>query len=533
MSLKPLCIFVGLLFCTFACQEQPKEKPQVNKSIFRTSLDPAPNSLDPRSANDVVSSSVIRMLFDGLTRRAPTGLIVPSIAENIEVSTAMDHYVFTLRETYWTDGLPVTAYDFEASWKRILDPNFPSDNADQLFVIKNAKAAKSGEVPLSEVGVKAKNSKTLIVDLEHSTPYFLELTAHTPYFPINSKVDAQNPEWMQAAGRDFTSNGPFKLTQWKHFDHLVVEKNERYWNHDTVKLDQIEMCVIPDDNTALNLFENNEIDWLGLPLSKAPLDALPSLKATGSLHTHPIAGSFWFFFNVNLAPWNNLKLRKAFSYAVNRQLIVDNITQAKEIPATGIVPPTMRLGRKDFFKDHNIRKARTLFNEALEEMGINKEELPTIILTYNTGEDNDKIIQALQQQWFEAFGIQVQLETMEWKVYLDMLHNHTFQFGRMAWLADFNDPVNFLNIFKYRNGSTNYGQWHNERYTQILNESTETVDPMARTELLAKAETILIQEMPIIPLYHYSIAYLKKAKVKGIYLSPLGGIDFKWAYIEK
>jgi oligopeptide transport system substrate-binding protein len=507
--------------------EPAKKEPQV----LRMNLHSEPPTADPGIAEDTTSGAIILATFDGLTRIGDDDKPHEAIAEKIDVSPDLLTYTFHLRDAKWSNGDPVTAHDFEYAWKRALDPKTASNYAYQLYYIKNGEKFNKGEIKdASQVGVKALDDKTLEVKLENPTPYFLELTAFRTYFPVNKKVVEANPKWANEAATH-VGNGPFKIESWEHKSKLVLVKNENYWDKDAVKLDRIEFSMVEDENTELSMFENGELDWAGAPMSDLPTDARPALKQSGKMITEPIAGTYWYKFNTEKPPFNNVKIRKAFAYAINRQAIIDNITQADQKPAMGAVPPSMALKPDGYFKDNDVETAKKLLAEGMKELGISK--LPPITLSYNTSEGHKKIAEAIQDQWKKSLGVEVKLENKEWKVYLEDLHQGKFQIGRMGWLGDFNDPINFLELYKDKDGGNNDTRWEHPKFKELLNKSAVEPDPEKRKAILAEAEAILMDEMPIAPIYFYTQSYVKKDYVKGVQLTGLGDVDWKWAYIEK
>jgi oligopeptide transport system substrate-binding protein len=455
--------------------------------------------------------------------------VVPAAAEKIEVSSDKKRYTFTLRDALWSDGTKVTAYDFEKTWKTILDPAFPCEFASDLYIIKNGNAVKSMRCSVEEVGVKALDEKTLQVDLEHPTPYFLAVLATHSFFATPNHITGAYPHWTD---EHYIGNGPFVMKEWKHHDTILLEKNTQYWDRDTTKLERVTLTLVEDETTELTMYENGELDWAGYPLSNLPTEALPTLEKKGNLHNFDIAGTYYYVFNTKEFPFTNVNLRKAFSLAINRQSIIDNVTQMKQKPAMGMVPPMMWKDPHPYFKDHDVQEARRLFALGLKELGITAEELPELTLSYNTMIGHHKIAQAIQEQWNEAFGVRVKLENKEWKVFLDELRHHKFQIARLGGLANINDPTTFLDYYRYLSSSNNHSQWNNPKFSELLEQADLTTDESQRTALLQQAEKILISEMPIAPIYFYTGVYLRKPYVKGIHLTELNELDLKWAYVE-
>ncbi|WNF05260.1 peptide ABC transporter substrate-binding protein [Brevibacillus borstelensis] len=497
--------------------------------VLRLNFKSEPPTANPALAEDSTSGALLRATFDGLTRIGEDGKPHESVAEKIDISEDGLTYTFHLRDSKWSNGDPVTAHDFEYAWKHALEPSVAANYAYQLYYIKNAQAFNTNKAKAEDVGVKALDDKTLEVKLENPTPFFLELTAFYTYYPVNKKVAEADPKWATEA-KTHVGNGPFKMETWEHKSKLVLVKNENYWDKDAVKLDKIDFSMVEDENTELSMFDNGDLDWAGAPLSALPTDAIPALKESGKMQVHAIAGTYLYKFNTEQAPFNNAKIRKAFAYAIDRQSIVDNVTQANQQPAMGLVPPTMAVASEPYFKDNDIETAKKLLEEGMKEEGLTK--LPTITLSYNTSEGHKKIAEAVQDQWKKAFGIDVKLENKEWKVYLDDLHQGKFMIGRSSWSGDFNDPINFLELFKFKNGGNNDTKWENPKFQELLNQSALEKDEAKRKQILADAEKIFMDEMPAAPIYYYTHSYVKNDKVKGVVLDGLGFVDYKWATIE-
>ncbi len=506
----------------------PSKEP-AKAQVLRWNLHSEPPTGDPGLAEDTTSAAIVKAVFDGLTRIGPSGKPEEAVAEKIEVSSDMKTYTFKLRDSKWSNGEPVTAYDFEYAWKRALDPKTASNYAYQLYYIKNAEKANKGTGSLDDVGVKALDDKTLQVELTNPTPFFLELTAFQTYFPVNKKVVETDEKWSGEA-KTHVGNGPFKMESWEHKSKMVLVKNDNYWDKDSVKLDKIEFSMVEDENTELSMFENGEIDWAGSPLSSLPTDSMPALKDSGKLQVKPVGATYWYKFNTEKPPFNNVKIRKAFAYGINRQILIDNVLQANQQPAMAAVPPTMGLNTGGYFKDNDQETAKKLLEEGMKELGISK--LPPIKLSYNTSEGHKKIAEAIQDQWRQNLGAEVKLENQEWKVYLETMHEGNYQVGRLGWSGDFNDPINFLELFKEKDGGNNDTRWENPKFKELLNQSATESDPEKRKAILREAEQIMMDEMPIMPIYFYTHTWVKNDKVKGIFQDGLGAIDWKWASIE-
>ncbi len=520
MLLRFLLLFPFLLLT--ACSNSKDDGINTLKISAEEDID----TFDPRQARNLSAVNATNMFFEGLLHTGKDGKPQLALAESIEISPDLKSYTFRIREAQWSNGDPVTANDFEESWKSILEPSFPSPNAYQLYVIKGAKEAKEGLLAMEEVGITAKDPRTLVVELENPVPFFDELVSSYFYLPVHSswrenKNFANDPtQWV--------SNGPFILKSLSQHHEFVAEKNPNYWDKKAVSLNKIVVMKM-DANTSMHMFESNELNWTGSPLNTIPTDAIVALKKEGILNSQPAAGTYWFRLNTQQPPFDNVNMRKAFAYALNRKAIIDHVTQGNQQPATGIVPPSIGIENAAFFSDNDLKSAKEYFQTGLKEMGMTSSQLPEITLMYGQNERNHKIAQAVQQQWNNAFGIQVQLQTGESKFVADKLRKLDYQIALGSWFADYGDPINFLEIFKSKSNRTNQTGWENSDYAQLLDKSGWEGNKEQRQGLLSQAEQILMQEMPVIPVFYSTFLYLKSPNLEGVYFSPLGYLDFKHA----
>lgn len=513
--------------------ESNGEETLAEEQVLDVNIKSEPPSLHPGTSSDTTSSAVLDQVFEGLTRVNQDNEIEEGMAESWEVSDDEKTYTFKLRDgATWSNGDPVTANDFAYAWKWVLDPeNADTDYAYQLYPIKGAEDAKENGGSLDDVGITVEDDHTLVVELEEPTEYFLELTAFHTYYPIHEQVTSDNENWALDAGDDYVSNGPFKLTEWNHKDSIVIEKNEDYWDAETVKLETINMAMIEEESTELQLFENGELDWVGDPTGSVPLAAIKSMKEDGALEISDRAGLYYYTFNHDEEPFNNENIRKAFALSMDRQSIVDNVTQGEQKPAMALVPPSMfEENEEGYFKDNDVEQAKEYLEKGLEELGL--DELPTVKLSYNTDEGHAAIAQAAQEMWKNNLEVDVELNNEEWAVYLDSLGEGDYQVGRIGWIADFNDAINFIEIFETAGGN-NYTNWEDEEYQKLVKESRTELDPDKRREILRDAEALFMDQMVINPVYFYTNVYAHQDNVKDITVSPIGNIQYKWGYITE
>ncbi|MBW5468542.1 peptide ABC transporter substrate-binding protein [Brevibacillus formosus] len=509
---------------TTGAKQEQSSAPQAMQVNLNTG---EPSTIDPGLAEDIPSMSVARAAFDGLLRLNEKGELKEAVAEKYEVSADGLTYTFHLRESKWTNGDPVTAHDFEYAWKRVLDPKTASSYAYQMYYLKNGQAFNANKAKAEDVGVKATDDKTLVVTLENPAPFFPELVASVTYFPVNKKAVEGNKEWASKP-ETYITNGPFTLKNWEHKSKIEFEKSDSYWDKDAVKLSKLTLNMIEDANTELSMFEKGDLDWAGSPLGDLPLDALDALKESGKMQAQATAGTYWYIFNTTQKPFDNKKIRQAFATAVNRQEISDNVVPYKSTPATGILPPTMALTPEGYIKDGDVETAKKLLAEGMKEAGI--KELPAITIAYNTSEVNSRIATVIQDQWRKAFGIEVKLVNKENKVHREDMKQGNFTIGRGSWIGDFNDPINFLEVFK---GGLNTSKWENKEFLDLLAQSAKEGDVAKRKEILKKAEQIVMDEMPALPIYYFTYAWVKQDSVKDVVVDALGFIDFKYASNQK
>ena len=485
-----------------------------------------PTSFDPPIGFDSVSWSALNNLMEGLTRLGQDHEPEAAIAEKWDISEDGKTYTFHIREdAKWSNGDPVTAGDFEFAWKRLLNPDTGSSAAFLGYFIEGGEAYNNGEGSADDVKVKAVDDKTFEVTLVSPQAYFLSVITNPAFFPINEKVATENPKWF-AEAESFVGNGPFNLTEWEHDSHFVMEKNDQYWDAETVKLDKIHWAIIDDTNTEYQMYQSGELD-----VSDVPSEL--SEQLLGEAKVEDQAGDYFYRFNVNMEPFQNLNIRKAFAMAVDQQQMVDFVTKNGEKPAYGFVSygfadPSGKDFREvsgDLVKT-NAEEAKALLEKGMEEEGYDK--LPEVTLTYSTDDTHKKIAEALQQMFKENLGVEVKLANMEWNVFAEEQKALKFQLSRSSFLADYADPINFLENFQTGHSMNRTG-WSNEKYDQLIKDAKNEADEAKRFELMYEAEKILFEEMPIIPIHFYNQVYLYNDAVSGIVRHPVGYMELKWA----
>lgn len=507
---------------------------KAEENVITYNLGTEPETLDVATATGKVEATVQMAMFEGLTRLDANNQPVPAMAERWEISDDGLVYTFYLRDAKWSNGDPVTAYDFEYAWKRLLDPDTAAEYCYQAFYIKNGEKYNAGEVSADEVGVKALDDKTLQVTLETPTAYFLTLTAFPNLYPVNKKIVEADPKWHTKV-ETLVGNGPFKIVNWEHQQKIELVKNPEYWAADDVKIDRIVMTMVESEDTELSMFESGQIDIAENP----PVQEVRRLLDEGTATMYPDLSVYYYMFNVEKEPFDDPRVRKAFAMAIDRQAIIDNVTQANQIPAFAIVPYGIpdaepgsdfrEVGGNNYFKE-DVAEAKRLLAEAGYPDG---KGLPEIKILYNTNEAHQKIAEAIMEMWKKNLGAKVSLTNQEWQVYLNSRKAGDYQVARAGWGADYVDAMTFLDMWMTDNGN-NQTNWGNPEYDRLIKEAKASSDPEERVKLMHEAEKILMDEMPIMPIYFYTNVNMYKPWVKGVVVPMVGGYqEFRWAYIEK
>ena len=517
-----MAIMLILAACNGGSKETSNEKEggsgdSTKSKVLNVNNSSEPGSLHPANAQGTHESWILEHTFEGLTKKTEEGKIVPGAAKSWEISDDGLTWTFKLRDGLkWSNGDPLTANDFEYAWKYALKPETAADYAYQLYYLKGGEAYNSKKGKEEDVGVKATDDLTLEVTLEQPTPYFLDLTSFYTFYPIDKKVQEENPKWALDA-KTHVSNGPFKLTEWKHKESLKIEKNENYYDKDKIKLDAVNFALIEDENTAWQMYQSGELD-IAYPL---PVDVQGQLVNSGDKEFKNGAelAVYYYNFNTKVKPFNNAKVRKALSMAIERQKITENVAQGGQKPAFGVVPPGIPDASGDFqentgnlFKE-DVTEAKKLLKEGLAEEGM--KELPEFSILYNTLDSHKKIAEAVQEMWRDNLGVKVTLENAEFQVKLDREKAGDFEISRAGWVGDYVDPMTFM--LWETDGAYNDAGWSNKEYDNLLKEAKSTMDPKERMDALHKAEKVLIEDMPILPVYFYTKPYMVKSNVTGVY----------------
>jgi len=520
---------VASLLALTACGGGSKEAEEVKDApnVLTFNLGADPKSVDPQLNSATDGGIVVNNTFEGLMRMNADGIAMPGTAESYEVSEDGKTYTFKIREdAKWSDGQSVKASDFEYAWKRALDPMVASEYSFQLFYIEGGQDYFNGKAGVEGVGIKSLDDKTLEVTLVSPTPYFLALTTFYTFMPVREDVVAKKPEGWAKDPELTVSNGPFVITEYSPSDKIILKPNENYWSADSVELDEIIFTEVVEATTALTAYENGEIDVL----TSVPNQDIPRLQLEDDTFSiEPYLGTYYYIFNVDKEPTDNVDVRKALTYAIDRTAIVEQVTKAGQKPASGFVPTGLSDSEGNDFRETagdygisataDIEKAKEYLAKAGYPDG---EGFPTLTLMYNTNESHKAIAEAVQSMWKKNLGIDVQLMNQEWAVFQDTRHVGNFEIARAGWIGDYADPMTFLDLWTSYSGN-NDAQWkwttegkfpENKEYDKAIEDSKVSLGT-ERDELLHKAENLLMDNMVTMPIYYYTGTVMVNESVKG------------------
>lgn len=490
------------------------------QQILKLGLEPIPISLDPRIGGDQISSIILKMLFEGLMRENKEGKIDYGLAKRVDVSSDLKTYLFRLRSTKWSDGSLVSAFDFEYAWKKTLSPDFKTPFAYLFYPIKNAKPAKEGILSSDAIGIKALDELTLKVELESPTPYFLDLTAHTIYSPIHRLIDQLHPNWPFEEERGYVCNGAFQLIKNNRNEGYELIKNQLYWDADNIKLDQA-VFVKANRYQCYEMFQNDNNHWVGAPLETWDPNFIPHEGDENVEFTH---GSvvYWYIFNTRRFPFNNKKIRQAMSMAIDKCRFEAILQLAPAV--TPIPPQHKQIQHRSFY---SVERAQALFREGLKELNISLEDFPVIPLIHLTDPIRNRVAKFIKQQWNIVLGVKCKIKPVKWNILFSKMTKGNFQIGMMGWQPCINDPLYTLHAFKE---SINFSKWEDQKYQEILDLAAKESCTKLREAYYLQAEELLLEEMPVIPLYFIAPHSLKK---KNLCIShPTVRMNFKWAHLQ-
>jgi len=499
-------------------------------------------TIDPGNMTALNDGRVAGALFEGLTVLDPATLQArPGVAERWQVSDDGRTYTFFLRpEARWSDGQPVTAEDFAYTWRRVLSPETAAEYAYMLYPIRGAEAyykaalqdAKRPEgrppsADWSTVGIRVEGLHRLVVDLERPTAYFLDLAAFHTYMPVRRDVvEAHGDRWTFPG--NIVSNGPYRLVSWEFRSRMRWERNPYYWNAENVALERVEVRTFEHPNTALLAYETGAVDLTTIVPS---LSILPLLDAHKAGRRQDVCygaklATYFYRLNCTIEPLKDPRVRRALVMAINRRQIIDRAARGGQQPAAAYVPPGMKGYEPVEGVPEDVDQARRLLAEAGYPGGKGIGELAILV---NKGADHVPLAEVIQEQWRNQLGVDVRIEKVEWKVFLDMIHRLDYQVARGGWYGDYVDPNTFLDMFVTGGGNNETG-WSNPRYDTLIAQAAAETDAVRRMGTLQDAERLLLAEVPIMPVYYYTSVILVPPNLGGVEPNLLNRIDFGQLY---
>lgn len=473
-----------------------------------------PKDLDPQIVTGVPEHNILFNVFEPLVGKDPKTLDpIPGVAESWTISSDGRTYTFKLRaNAKWSNGDPVTAQDFVYTWTRMLDPKTACEYAQQGYYIVNGKEFNTGKLKdASQLGLKALDDHTLEVKLVNPTPFFLSLLYHHTLYPVHkATIEKYGARWTRP--ENFVGNGAFTLDKWEMNKVITLKQNPYYWDKAGISIVQANYYPVEKQDTEEKMFRSGELHIT----NEVPLEKIPTWQkdTSGAYQQHPYLGTYFYWVNVNKPPLDNKLVRKALALGFNRKNIVEFVTRGGQLPGTIFTPPGTAgfQPRPQMPEDESrLAEAKDLLKQAGYPDG---KGLPTIEILYNTSDAHKKIAEAMQQMWNKNLGVDVKLFNQEWKVYLDALRSHNFQLSRSGWIGDYNDPNTFLDMFVTGSQLNNAG-YSNKKYDDLIAAAAKEQNKQRRLAIFQQAEDILLDDLPVIPIYIYTRVYLKSPVVKG------------------
>jgi len=538
MTKKINILSITLIFLIGCSENISPVDSGLEQQIYHHGNGSEPQGIDPHIVTGVPEHHILISLCEGLTIPNPNPKgsdgYIPGTAESWSISDDGKEYIFKLnKNAKWSNGDPVTADDFVWSWKRILTASLGSQYPDMLYYLVGAYEYHNGQIDnFDEVGVKALDTHTLKVNLKNPTPFFIGLLSHYSTWPVHKEtvlkhgdIDDRNGEWTRPG--NFVCNGPFQLKTWELNNKIVVEKNPHYYDASMVRLNEIHYYPVSNVMTEDRMFRARQLHLTSsMPTQKCPIyieEKNPNLKID------PYMGTYFYRINTENETLSDVRVRKALAYSIDRQLLVDKVTQCGQIPAYSFTPP----GSNGYQPSTEIPYDPVLAKQLLAEAGYSSDNpFPKLEILFNTNEGHRKVALAIQQMWQNELGIQVELVNQDWKVYLSREMVGDFQISRAGWIGDYVDPNNFLDMFICEGGNNRTG-WCNEEYDDlILKIAPATKSHKERLEIFQKAETMLLDDMPVIPIYTYTSIQLIDSAVKNFDSNIMNHAYYKDIYLE-
>ena len=514
MKLFRLSLLLLVCIATGSCGGP--EQSEADLSTLHRGLMSDPESLDPHKARSTQAADVQRDIGEGLLGYTEAGELVPAAAASFVISEDGLSYTFQLRpDARWSNGDPVTAEHFVFSLQRLVDPATAAFYAQAVEGIVNSAEVVSGELPTTELGVEALDALTLRISLQRPIPYLLGLLTHPSTFPVHPGSLAEHGNAFSRAG-NLLSNGAYVLANWEPGSVLELVRNTHYWNNAATAIDAVHHHVLPQEVTEFNRYRTGELQLTG----SVPPDNFKQIREErpDELHISPYLGVYYYGYNLTRAPFkDNLQLRQALSMAIDREVLVEKITERGEAPAYSWVPPGVdnyeprRFNYAELTQEERNTNARQLYRDA----GYGDENPLQVEIRYNTSDTQQRIALAVQSMWRDALGVKATLINEEFQVLLaNMREREITQVFRSSWTGDYNDAHTFLNILQSGNPSNMPG-YENEEFDSLMQQAAGQVDADKRRLYLEEAERVLLADHPVIPLYFYVSKHLVSPEVIG------------------
>ena len=482
-----------------------------------------PATLDPALMQDTASNNLYLGLFEGLVQYDPkTSKGIPAMAASWSTSADGLTVTYKLRDAKWSDGTPVTAQDFVYGWLRTLDPKTASSYAYMLgMVVKGADAYNSGKGKAEDVAIKALDAKTFQVQLVGPAPYFVDMTAHSAFGPAPKwAIEKYGDQWTKPG--NLVSNGAFMLKEWKAQDYIYVVKNPNYWDAKNVKLKDIKYLMSDNTSTNYKMFKAGAVDWM-LGISA---DMIDEIKLRKDYQAAAQFATYYLNLNNQRKPFDDIRVRRAFAGAIDKQTLVDKVLKGGQIPTDAFSPPMAGYTPQKGV-GFNVAEAKKNLADAGYPNGAG---FPTLTYVYNTSAGHKLIAEYVQQQLKANLNVDVVLQNMEFKTLIELRNKHDFTIARDGWVGDYLDPNTMLELFITGSGN-NSGDHRNPAFDKLMDDAMKSSGD-ARMKMLMDAEKLLMtQDQAIIPLYNYvSQDMVDTSKWGGWYANPIGYHPPKFIY---
>jgi oligopeptide transport system substrate-binding protein len=529
-----IVLIAASLLSACSSDRQTAVQTGIEQQILHIGNGDEPSDVDPHVTTGMPEAHLQYALFEGLvTKNGKTLEPEPAVAESWTRSEDGKTYTFKIRNTArWSNGDEITAEDFVWSWQRALLPALGNQYAYSLNVIRNAEQFNHGEITdFSEVGVKALDKYTLQVELNHPVPYFLELLDHHSLYPVHratiekfGAADQRGTRWTRP--ENFVGNGGFVIKEWQSNKVFSVKKNPLYWDAENIRLNEIHFYPIQQSTTEERMYRAGQLH-ITKTVPSAKLEQYHADKDP-ALRSFSFLGTYNYLLNTTKPPLDDVRVRKALAYSIDREQITSKVTKGGQIPAFHFTPPFENGYQATSNIPYDIEQAKALLAEAGYPNG---EGFPPITIMYNTMEDHQKIAVVIQQMWKRALNINVNIQNQDWKVFLATLRTGDYQVARSGWVGDYYDPNTFLDVFVTDGGNNKTG-WSNARYDELIALAANTVDEQQRLAYFQEAEALLVEEVPTIPIYTYATNSLVHPSVKNWHNNLMDYYSYKHVYLD-